>query len=345
MPRPAEMPVAVYRNRGEIAVEYRPVPAPGPGEVLVEVSHCGVCGTDVHVVLEGWGRPGTVGGHEWSGRVAAVGPGAERWAPGTAVVGGELVPCGACTMCGSGRPSLCDRRAPVTGGARDGAFAQYVVSDAAGLVAVDERVPLRTAALTEPLAVALHAVTRSGALPGERILVTGAGPIGLLAVAALRARGVDDVVASEPAPARRQRAVDIGAQAAITPERLEIPALPMDVVDDPFDVVLECSGRREAMEAGLAQLRRGGRLVLVGTGMDAPRLDNNRVLLNELVVTGSYNYDAGGFSSALALLGSGAVAPNLLIEPEDVPLAGLLDAIRGLATGQLAAKVLVRPNA
>ena len=337
--------MAVYRNKGELAVERRPVPSPGPGEVLVEVSHCGVCGTDLHMVLEGWGRPGTVGGHEWSGRVAAVGAGAERWAVGRAVVGGELVPCGACAMCGAGRPSLCDRRAPVTGGGRDGAFARYVVTDAATLVAVDDAVPLRAAALTEPLAVALHAVTRSGARPGERVLVTGAGPIGLLAIAALRASAIDDVVASEPGPARRERARAVGAGATVTPEQLAVPSLPMDLVDEPFDAVLECSGRAEATEAGLAQLRRGGRLVLVGTGVRWPRLDTNRVLLNELVVTGAYNYDAGGFSSALALLGSGALSPDLLIEPDDVPLSGLLDAMGRLAAGELVAKVLVRPDA
>ena len=98
------------------------------------------------------------------------------------------------------------------------------------------------------------------------------------------------------------------------------------------------------MEAGLTQLARGGRLVLVGTGMHAPRLDNNRILLNELVITGAYNYDANGFASALALLGSGDLPVDLLIEPEDVPLSGLLDAMQKLATADLAAKVLVVPD-
>jgi (R,R)-butanediol dehydrogenase/meso-butanediol dehydrogenase/diacetyl reductase len=296
-------------------------------------------------VLEGWGSPGTVGGHEWSGRIAAVGSGAESWALGTAVVGGELLACGQCAMCTAGRPSLCDRRPPVTGGGHDGAFAQFVVTAAAGLTAVEDGVSLRTAALTEPLAVAMHAITRSDVQPGHRVLVIGAGPIGLLAVAAMRARGIGDVVVSEPAVARRERARAVGAQETVTPGELEVPPLPMDLVADPFDAVLECSGRADAMEAGLAQLRRGGRLVLVGTGMHAPRLDNNRVLLNELVITGAYNYDARGFASALALLGSGALPVDLLIEPDDVPLPGLLDAMHRLAGAELAAKVLVNPNA
>ncbi|MBV9410871.1 MAG: alcohol dehydrogenase catalytic domain-containing protein [Acidimicrobiia bacterium] len=344
MPRPSEMPVAVYRGKGEITVDRKPVPEPGEGEVLVEVSHCGVCGTDLHVVLEGWGEPGRVGGHEWSGRIAAVGSGVEKWSVGTEVVGGELLACGTCAMCTAGRPSLCAKRAPVTGDGRDGAFAQYIVTAAAGLSPVENGVSLRAAALTEPLAVAMHAITRGGVEAGDRVLVTGAGPIGLLAVAALRARGVDDVVVSEPGASRRERASAVGASHVITPADLVVPPLPMDLVADPFDAVLECSGRADAMEAGLAQLARGGRLVLVGTGMHSPRLDNNRILLNELVVTGAYNYDANGFRNALALLATGALPVDLLIEPEDVPLSGLLNAMHKLASGELPGKVLVVPE-
>jgi L-iditol 2-dehydrogenase len=338
------MPVAVYQGKSDIAVDYKPVPEPGAGEVLVEVSHCGVCGTDLHMVIEGWGHPGTVGGHEWSGRIAAVGPGVEEWPVGTAVVGGEMLTCGTCAMCAAGRPSLCEQRPPVTGVDPDGAFAQYVVTAAAGLTAVADGLSLRAAALTEPLAVAMHAITQADVHAGDRVLVTGAGPIGLLAVAALRANGVDDVVVSEPAASRRERAAAVGASRAITPTDLQPPPLPMDLVDDPFDAVLECSGRADAMESGLAQLRRGGRLVLVGTGIHAPRLDNNRVLLNELVITGAYNYDRRGFAAALSLLESGSVPVDLLIEPDDVPLSGLLDAMKRLASGELPGKVLVVPH-
>src|SRR5438270_4033644 len=312
------MAAAVYRGPGQLSVEEVPVPEPGPDEVLVEVSHCGVCGSDLHMVLDGWGTPGRVGGHEWSGRVAVVGSGVQRWSPGDAVVGGAPTGCGKCAYCRGGRISLCERRGPVTGGDRQGAFATFVVAPATELVVVaEERVPLRTAALTEPLAVALHALTQAQAAPGERILVTGAGPIGLLVVAALRARGVEDVTVSEPAPRRRERALAVGAGRALLPQALEEPGMPNDVVDDPYGVVLECSGRADAMEAGLAQLGPAGRLVLVGAGVRRPRLDNNRILLNELVVTGAYNYDSTGFDDALALLADEHFPVDLLIEPED----------------------------
>jgi len=107
--------------------------------------------------------------------------------------------------------------------------------------------------------------------------------------------------------------------------------------------VLECSGRRAAMEAGLAQLVRGGTLVLVGAGIDPPRFDPNRILLNELVVTGAFTYDLGGFDEALALLVADRLPADDLLEPGVVGLDGLLDAMVGLAQGRLAGKVLVRP--
>ena len=339
------MPAAVYRSPGRLSVEQVPVPEPGPDEVLVEVSHCGVCGSDLHMVLDGWGTPGRVGGHEWSGRVAVVGSGVHRWSPGDSVVGGAPTGCGKCGYCRRGRVSLCERRGPVTGGPRQGAFATYVLAPATELVGVDEgRMSLRTAALTEPLAVALHALTQAQVERGQRVLVTGAGPIGLLAVAALRAAGVEDITVSEPAALRRERANAVGAAASVLPESLVVPPMPNDFVDDPYDVLLECSGRAEAMEVGLAQLGAGGRLVLVGAGIERPRLDNNRILLNELIVTGSYTYDNGGFEDALALLAGGAVPIELLIERDDVPLAHLLDSMRRLAAGELAAKVLVAPH-
>ena len=341
---PDSMPVAVYQGANAISVETRPVPEPGPGEVLVEVSHCGICGSDLHFAIEGRGKPGVIGGHEYAGRVAALGAGIEDWAEGDDVVGGAMTGCGECVSCRGGRPSLCRRRSSPGVGDFQGAFAGFVTCAAAELVRVPAGLPLRTAALTEPLAVALHGITAAAVGPGSRVLVTGAGPIGLLTVAALRARGVDDVAVSEPAPARRQLADAVGAKETVTPDQLPRPAMPFDLVDHPFDAALECSGRAEAFDAALANLDRGGRLVIVGAGMQQPRLDQLRVLLNELVVTGAYNYDEGGFDHAVGLLASGALPTDLLIEPDDVPLSGLLDAMRRLAAGEVAGKVLVVPR-
>ncbi len=202
---------------------------------------------------------------------------------------------------------------------------------------------MRAAALTEPLAVALHGLTRGAVRAGQRILVTGCGPIGALTIAAARARGVTDVVASEPHPRRRALAERLGA-VVVAPDELGKPAMPFDLVDDPFDAVLECSGHAAAMQAGLSQLKRGGTLVLVGAGMDWPRFDNNRITLNELVITGAFVYDPDGFPRALELLASPDFPTDVLIESDDVPLEGLYDAVERLASGELPAKVMIAPS-
>ena len=342
---PARMDAAVLRGPGRLEVASVPVPDVGPHQVLVEVDLCGVCGTDLHMVLDGWGERGSWGGHEWTGRVATVGPEVTRWEPGDAVVGGPAARCGECAACRDGRPSLCAGRDAPGIGPEQGAFATYTVAGADELVAVPDGLAPRAAALAEPLAVALHGITVSGVAPGRRALVLGAGPIGALTIAALRALGVDDVACAEPGEARRALARSVGATAVCHPDDLDVPSIaePGRIVAGAVDAVLECSGRAAAMEAGLAQLVRGGTLVLVGAGMEAPRFDPNRILLNELVVTGAFTYDQGGFERALGLLAAGSLPVDDLLEPEVVALDGLLDAMRGLAEGRLAGKVLVKP--
>lgn len=340
---PSTMRAAVYRGQNDLVVEEVPVPEPGPHEVLLSVSHCGICGSDIHFVLEGWGRTGSIEGHEWSGRVVAVGDGVTRWSVGDELIGGPTPRCGECEYCRAGRPALCSaRNTPGMSVHRDGAFAQFVRAHEDALLRIPEGVGIREAALAEPLAVALHGLTRGGVRAGQRVLVTGAGPIGALSVAAARARGVTDIVVSEPHPKRRALAERLGAT-VVEPDELETPAFPGDIADGAVDVALECSGSRAAMEAGLGQLKRGGTLVLVGAGIHSPRLDANRILLNELVVTGSFVYDADGFDRALELLARPDFPSDLLLESEDVDLDGLFGALEGLASGDLPAKVLVVP--
>jgi len=339
------MPAAVLVGPGRIEVQEIDVPALGDDDVLVAIEHCGVCGSDLHMVIEGWGAAGSVPGHEWTGTVAAVGSSVTTWQVGDAVVGGPPVRCGTCPSCLAGRPSLCDDRDTPGLEVERGAFARYKVHPAAELLALPEGIDRRAAALAEPLAVALHGITQGRIQPGQRVLVLGAGPIGALSIAALRAMGVDDVICAEPAPARQALAEAVGATTVIDPSALVVPSIaePGLVVDGAVDAVLECSGKRKAMEAGLAQLKRGGTLVMVGAGIEAPRFDPNRILLNELVITGAFVYDHDGFERALALLASGRLPVDALLEPGTVGLDGVLDAMQGLAEGRLAGKVLVRP--
>jgi len=204
----------------------------------------------------------------------------------------------------------------------------------------------RAAALTEPLAVALHGITRSGAQPGDSVMVFGAGPIGALSVAALVAQGIGPVTVVEPGDRRRELALRVGAAEALDPGELEHFERwePDKMSSRAVDVVLECSGKKAAMEAGLSQLRKGGRLVLVGAGMEPPTFDPNRMLLNELEIYGSFIYDADGFDRAIELLASGALPVDALVDPTDVPLDRIGEALNGLADGSIPGKVMVVPQ-
>ena len=343
---PDAMPAAVYRGPGRVVVEERPVPRPAPGEVLVEVDHCGICGTDLHMLVEGWGSEGLVAGHEFSGTIVALGPGVTGWELGQAVVGGTSPRCGHCRRCLEGKPSQCEHQGSIVGPGHDGAFARYVLIGAAALVGMPPGLTLRQAALAEPLAVALHGITRSGAAPGDRVMVIGAGPIGALSIAALVARGIGPVIAVEPGERRRALAAALGAAEVLDPSELErFPAWePERAAGRAVHVVLECSGRKDAIEAGFHQLSRGGTLVLVGSGLEHPSFDPNRFVLNELHVVGSFLYDNGGFRDALDLLASDGFPTDRLIESEDVPLDHLSEALAGLTQGRLAGKVMVVPR-
>jgi 2-desacetyl-2-hydroxyethyl bacteriochlorophyllide A dehydrogenase len=337
------MPAAVCVGKDAVEVRDVPVPAVGPGDVLVEVSHCGICGTDLHLVLEGYARPGTVLGHEWAGTVVAAGPGVQGWEPGARVVAGPTPGCGECRACRSGRPSVCLRREPIDLLEFRGAFCRYVTAPADRLLRLPDRLSTREAALTEPTAIALHTVELSGVAPGDPVLVTGAGPVGLLTIAVLRARGVDDIVVSEPAPGRRARALAVGARRAVAPD--ELPRAPLGrPVAHAVAVAFECSGNATAARAALAQLERAGTLVFVGTGSEHPRLDHNRMIVLELSAIGAYNYGADGFAGAVDLLASGRLPLELLVEPVDVGLDALLDTMRSQARGEPPGKVLVRPT-
>ncbi len=344
---PEVMPAAVYRRPGEVVVEERPVPRPADGEVLVEVDHCGICGSDIHMLLEGWGdKPGLVAGHEFSGTIVALGEGVDGWELGEVIVGGSSPKCGQCRRCLEGKPSQCENRQGSVVDGHDGAFARYVLVRAGALLRLPPGLGARQAALAEPLAVALHGITRSGVGPGDSVMVIGAGPIGALSVAALVALGVGPITVVEPAERRRQLATDLGADVVLDPADLETfpPWEPERISERAAHVVLECSGKKAAMEVGFHQLRRGGTLALVGAGIEHPAFDPNRFILNELHVVGSFIYDRDGFRRALDLLASDSFPTDLLIEADDVPLDRLSEALVDLAGGRYAGKVMVVPR-
>jgi threonine dehydrogenase-like Zn-dependent dehydrogenase len=179
--------------------------------------------------------------------------------------------------------------------------------------------------------------------PEDRVLVVGAGPVGLIMTAVLRAQGITDITVSEPVEARRRRAVAVGASRSVLPEDLVDPPMGGSA-PSPYAVVFECSGRADAAERALGQLGPAGTLVFVGTGAEPVRMNHNRMIVLELEALGAFNYSAEGFRPALDALAGDDLPLDLLIEEEEIGLAGLMEAMGRLARGEIPAKVLVNPE-
>ena len=328
-------------------MEERKVPQPGPDQLVVRVHSCGICGSDIHQLRDGWGfTPGAVAGHEWSGTIAAIGDDVTDWSIGELVVGGPGLRCGTCRRCLEGKPSQCENRNSMTGEQSDGAFAEYILCRAARRAAPSRRAldpatprwPSRSRwRCTASPARAWRPATASWSSAPVRSAA--------LSVAALHVMGIDHITVVEPHTGRRQLAADLGVTDLVDPEDLEVfPSWePERMSSRAVDVVLECSGHRAAIEAGFSQLARGGILVMVGAGIDHPQFDINRMILNELTVTGSFVYDQGGFERALELLASDGFPSDLLIDPDDVGLNAIGDTLEALAAGRIAGKVMVVP--
>jgi L-iditol 2-dehydrogenase len=292
---------AVLTRPGEIVIEERPVPEPGPREVLVEVAAVGVCGSDVH-----WYEHGRIGslvadaplvlGHESMGRVVALGGEATRHAVGDRVTLEPGVPCGRCRECRAGRYNLCRDVAFFGTPPVDGAFTNYVAIHEDFAFALPDALSDEAGALMEPVSVGIWACRKAGVSAGDRVLVTGAGPIGLLAMQVARAFGATEVTITDVSPARLALAERTGATRAIEPGAL---------ADLEADVLIECSGREDALAAGIAALRPAGTAVVVGMGPGATaELPLALIQTHEIWLTGTFRY-ANTYPTAIALAASG----------------------------------------
>lgn len=308
---PTSMRVCVLHAPRELAVEERPVPEPGPGQVLVRVEAVGVCGSDVHYYEHGRigdfvVRAPLVLGHEPGGTVVALGPKTSRHATGQRVSIEPGVPCGRCAQCRHGRYNLCPDVSFYATPPVDGALCEYVAVDEDFAHPVPDGLTAETAALLEPLSVGVWACRKGGIGPGSRVLVTGAGPIGLVAVQTARAFGASEVLVTDVVPERLDVARELGATAVdVRGRRLA------DLGHEP-DVLLECSGVPAVVDEAIRVVGRAGRAVLVGMGGDAVSLPLAHVQNREIEVTGTFRY-ANTWPTAIALASSGQVALDRLV--------------------------------
>ncbi len=294
-----------------LRIDEVPVPDPGPGEILVAVAACGLCGTDLHLAVDGdlpVARTPITLGHEAAGFVAGVGAGVVGLREGDRVALFPSATCGACRPCGAGRDALCDR-AQVYGMARDGALADFVAVPARTAIPLPAEVPFDVGAVvTDGVATPFHALRGRGALrAGETVGVVGCGGLGTHAIQLARMMGAGLVVAIDTDPAARARAQALGADVVVDPAAEHAPrAVRAASGSGGLDLVVECVGRAETAELAVRCLGKGGRAVLVGVGPERPSLPPLVAFAGrEQAVLGSFGMDRRDIEDLLALIAAG----------------------------------------
>ena len=269
-----------------------PVPVVGINDVLVRVQKTGICGTDLHIESwDAWAQhaitPPLTIGHEFVGEIVEVGGNVTDFSPGDLVSGEGHVVCGRCRHCLAGRRHLC-ARAIGLGVGRDGAFAEFVALPMTNIWHHWSGVDPEVAAIFDPFGNAVHTALAFPVL-GEDVLISGAGPIGLMATAVARHAGARHIVVSEPNPFRRELAVRMGATMAIDPRERALPDVfgDLDMVEG-FDVAMEMSGNARALRDAIASMAHGGGVAILGLPTEEISLDINMVVMKMLTLRGIY---------------------------------------------------------
>lgn len=334
-----------------LSYENAPVPAIGPTDVLVRVTTASICGTDLHIY--GWDRwsqgrikPPVTLGHEFAGVVERAGEEVTVVRPGDFVTAEMHVNCGHCHQCRLGQAHIC-QNLKIIGIDRDGAFAEFVKIPAANIWKLDSAIPQHYGAILDPLGNAVHAAL-AGPIAGQTVLVTGCGPIGLMAIAVSKASGSSTVFATETNAERRAKALEMGADVVLDPSAGDaVSRMISETGGTGVDVLLEMSGNPSAIQQGFAALRAGGRASLLGIPTEAVPLDlvkdvifkgatvqgiygrrmfETWVQMTALLKAGRLNLDPlfaerralENFEDAFALL-RGGLGGKILLYPDGVP--------------------------
>jgi len=285
---------ALVKSRPEpgLWMESVPVPRVGTNEVLIRVRKTGICGTDVHIVKwDDWAARNIhtprVIGHEFAGEIVEIGPGVNGYQVGDRVTAEGHVTCGICRNCRAGKMHLCHRAVGI-GGGRDGAFAEYLVMPAFNLWPVHSDIPDEIAAILDPFGNAVHCAL-SFDVVGEDVLVTGAGPIGILAASVCRFIGARHVVVTDVNPYRLELARRLGASLAIDVREHAVgDAMRQLQMSNGFDVGLETSGSPQAFRAMLDSMYHGGRIALLGFLPPTTEISWDEVIFKGLHLKGIY---------------------------------------------------------
>lgn len=336
------MKAAFYLGGERIRIGDCAASPPGPGQVQIHVSHCGICGTDLHLFHGKMDHRVTlpqVIGHEMAGTIHALGEAVTEWKPGDRVTVRPLDPCGACPACKKGHSHIC-HKLKFIGIDAPGAMQGLWTVPSHTLHRLPEKLSLEHGALIEPLAVACHDVRLGGVTAGDFVVVQGGGPIGVLVASVAKNEGAR-VLLTEVNAFRLQLAASLGLE-VVNPRETDVLELVNRETDGAgADVVFEVSGSPQGADMMTKLARTRGRIVVVAIFAEQTKVDLFRFFWRELQLTGARVYEPQDFEKAIAIAASSAIHAHRLIT-DIVPLEGLEGALRQMESGGEVMKILVQ---
>jgi (R,R)-butanediol dehydrogenase / meso-butanediol dehydrogenase / diacetyl reductase len=323
---------AVVGADGRYEVVALPDPSPGPGELLLRVAACGLCGSDLKARAA---MPaGTIMGHEFCGEIVGVGAGTTGWRAGDRAAVLPVLACGRCEWCASGQVAHCPSARMIGLGGSAGGFAELAVVTPPVAFPLPMGADPIHGALVEPFAVGLHCVRTSGLGQGDDVLVVGAGTVGLTTIAWARAQGARRITAVDPVAARRAAAESFGATDLLTTAEAASPG--------GYDVVVECVGRPGLLDPCIAAARAKGRIVVAGVCVEPTPFLPLPALMKEVSISFAVYYTPEEFTAVIAAFGRGQIDPSPLLSRR-LDLSLINDAFHDLARAATAGKILLTP--
>jgi len=305
------MRAAVFKGPGiPLAVETLPDPAPLAGEVVIRVGNCGICGSDLHMT-DGHGAfqmpPGHILGHEFAGEIVALGKDVEGFRVGDRITAMPTTGCGHCPACRVGTPKWCPDRKSMQGG-----YGQYLRTRATSARKLPAGLTLEDGALVEPLAVGLHGVERARMKPGDRVLVIGAGPVGLAATYWARRMGAGRIAVTAASTRRADMAMAMGASVFVAPSDTPVEDV-REALGGPPDIVFECVGLPGMVDKSCDHVKPQGTVCVLGFCTVTDQWLPLTPLFKEANILFAVLYSLGDFQVAIDTLDAGSVEPRVMI--------------------------------
>jgi (R,R)-butanediol dehydrogenase / meso-butanediol dehydrogenase / diacetyl reductase len=333
------MKAAVFHGQKDVRVEDVPEPEVREGSVKVKVAWCGICGTDLHEYLAGPIFIPTVGsphpitgetlpltlGHEFAGEVVEVGDGSAEVNTGDRVAIEPVFRCGECAACQRGAPNLCAKLGfyGLMGGG--GGMSEFAVVPSYMIHRLPEGLTTEQGALAEPIAVGLRAVRRAGFEEGQSAVVFGGGPIGAVTVQCLRAMGAGLVMLAEVAEARKNKALEIGADVVIDPSEEDVVERVSELTDgEGAEHSFDAAGIQETLQTAMHATRKGGTVTIISIWEGPVELNPNDIVMSELNVGGTICYTPEDFADTISMLKDGSIKTEGIIT-ERIPLSDVVE--------------------